>query len=430
MVGLFHAVVPGRPALALDLLLLAQLGLGLVGRHQLLLSTPHVGASLHQLAARCGDLARLPRRRQGGQAQAARLAAREREQPVEHRVGQELPVPVEVLREHRRIATGEEARAAMTARGALDQPDAGVKRALPHAAFGVAAQALFVARLLAADGKARRAGDRYPLAARRAGLEGLVLLSITVDDRGRGLVAARLNRQDERSLARSLARTLRSFAATRAAHVERSVSPGIVRSMLSSKALYRKQEELTRLLHDTLHGARFDELDGQLWLDDVLVPWERVFLTEASPEPVASWLFWHQLYCWLAKAEFTLGLALACADALALKEHEATIDYLVDLIIDVQTVRTCQTAAELDPERSEEGFAIPNRSHVAAGSIAMLKARQRMAELLRTLPGSSPGGSTACSKTVPCMPRRCSIRCWRRCTSSPKGSPPTTCGSW
>ena len=32
-------------------------------------------------------------------------------------------------------------------------------------------------------------------------------------------------------------------------------------------------------------SSRFDELDGQLWLDDVLVPWDRVFLTEPSPEP-------------------------------------------------------------------------------------------------------------------------------------------------
>ena len=52
-----------------------------------------------------------------------------------------------------------------------------------------------------------------------------------------------------------------------------------------------------------------------MWLEDVLVPWERVFLTEPSPEPIASWCFWHQLYCWLAKAEFTLGLARACAAA-------------------------------------------------------------------------------------------------------------------
>jgi aromatic ring hydroxylase len=136
-------------------------------------------------------------------------------------------------------------------------------------------------------------------------------------------------------------------------------------------------------------SSRFDELDGQLWLQDVLVPWERVFLTEASPDPIAAWYFWHQLYAWLAKAEFTLGLALACAHAMGLEAHEPTIEYLIDLVVDVQTVRSCQTAAELDPDVSEEGYCMPGRAHVAAGSIAMQKARQRMAEILRIVPGSS-----------------------------------------
>ena len=136
-------------------------------------------------------------------------------------------------------------------------------------------------------------------------------------------------------------------------------------------------------------SSRFDELDGQMWLEDVLVPWERVFLTEASPDPIAAWCFWHQLYAWLAKAEFTLGLALACAHAMGLKDHEPTIEHLMDLVVDVQTVRSCQTAAELDPDRSVEGYCMPGRVHVAAGSIAMQKARQRMSEILRIVPGSS-----------------------------------------
>jgi 4-hydroxyphenylacetate 3-monooxygenase len=136
-------------------------------------------------------------------------------------------------------------------------------------------------------------------------------------------------------------------------------------------------------------SSRFDELDGQLWLQDVLIPWERVFLTEPSPDPIAAWCFWHQLYAWLAKAEFTLGLALACAHAMSLRDHEPTIEYLVDLVVDVQTVRSCQTAAELDPDTSQEGYCMPGRAHVAAGSIAMQKARQRMAEILRIVPGSS-----------------------------------------
>jgi aromatic ring hydroxylase len=149
-------------------------------------------------------------------------------------------------------------------------------------------------------------------------------------------------------------------------------------------------------------SSRFDELDAQMWLDDVFIPWERVFLTEppagaSGPAPleldrgegITSWLFWHQLYCWLSKAEFTLGLALACTDAIGLREHQQTLEYLVDLVADVQTVRSCITAAELDPVVTQAGYAFPGLVHIAAGSIAMLKARQRITEILRMLPGSS-----------------------------------------
>jgi 4-hydroxyphenylacetate 3-monooxygenase len=134
---------------------------------------------------------------------------------------------------------------------------------------------------------------------------------------------------------------------------------------------------------------RNDELDGQLWLDEVLIPHDRVFLLDSNVEPIARWLFWHQLYCWLSKAEFALGLAMACADAMGLKQHQPTVELLMDIVSDVQTVRTCQIAAELDPQFTPEGYAYPNHNHVAAGSLAMLKARQRITETLRVLPGSS-----------------------------------------
>lgn len=149
-------------------------------------------------------------------------------------------------------------------------------------------------------------------------------------------------------------------------------------------------------------SSRFDELDAQMWLDHVFIPWERVFFTEPPPgtndppplEPrrgqlVTSWLFWHQLYGWLAKAEFTLGLALACAEVMSLWGDENTIAYLVDLVVDVQTVQSCLIAAECDPEVTQVGACIPGLRHIAVGSMAMLKARQRMAELLRIVPGSS-----------------------------------------
>jgi aromatic ring hydroxylase len=136
-------------------------------------------------------------------------------------------------------------------------------------------------------------------------------------------------------------------------------------------------------------SLRFDELDGQMWLDDVFVPWERVFFVGPNPDPIARWLRWHHLYGWLAKAEFTLGLALALADAMALKEQEPTIEYLVDLVVEVQTVRSCIAAAERDPEFTPSGYCVPDHRHLASGGIALFKVRQRISEILRILPGSS-----------------------------------------
>ena len=136
-------------------------------------------------------------------------------------------------------------------------------------------------------------------------------------------------------------------------------------------------------------SARYDELDGQMWLDNVFIPWERVFAVDPEPEAIPRWLRWHHLRGWLAKAEFTLGLALAVTDAMGLKQNDATVGYLVDLIAEVQIVRSCIIAAEHDPQFTPTGYCVPNHAHLAAGGISLFKARQLMSELLRIIPGSS-----------------------------------------
>jgi aromatic ring hydroxylase len=136
-------------------------------------------------------------------------------------------------------------------------------------------------------------------------------------------------------------------------------------------------------------SARNDELDGQMWLDNVFIPNNRLFYLDANVDPIARWLFWHQLYCWLSKGEFALGLGLALTDAMGLTQAGPTVDMLVDMITDTQTVRTCITAAELDPGFTPEGYCYPGHVHISVGSIAMLNARQRLTETLRILPGSS-----------------------------------------
>jgi aromatic ring hydroxylase len=60
-------------------------------------------------------------------------------------------------------------------------------------------------------------------------------------------------------------------------------------------------------------------------------------------------------------------------------------------------VRSCIAGAEHDPEFTATGYCVPRHAHLAAGGISLFKARQRISELLRIIPGSSlvvaPGDS-------------------------------------
>lgn len=140
-------------------------------------------------------------------------------------------------------------------------------------------------------------------------------------------------------------------------------------------------------------SGRFDELDSMVWFDNVFIPRNRVFGGEPANRNrrhgLVSWMLWHHSYGWLAKAELTLGLALALAEIMGLKENPQTIEQLVELTVNVQTTRTCMTAAELEPEVTASGYVLPNQVHVAAAGVNTLRVRQRMGEILRGLPGSS-----------------------------------------
>ena len=140
-------------------------------------------------------------------------------------------------------------------------------------------------------------------------------------------------------------------------------------------------------------SSRFDELDSMVWLEDVFIPRPRVFTGEPinrnTRHSLVSWLLWHHSYGWLAKAELTLSIALALAEVMGLKDNPQTAEQLVELTVNVQTTRTCMTAAELEPETTAGGHALPNQLHVASAGINTLRVRQRMGEILRALPGSS-----------------------------------------
>jgi 4-hydroxyphenylacetate 3-monooxygenase len=140
-------------------------------------------------------------------------------------------------------------------------------------------------------------------------------------------------------------------------------------------------------------SSRFDELDAMLALDRVLVPPERVLDLggegDGHRDAVIGWALWHQTIGWLARADFTLGLAVALGDVLGSRGRADFADGLTDLLIDAETTRTCLAAAELDPETTPLGHAIPRRGHLAPAALNAMAARRRMDEALRRIAGAA-----------------------------------------
>jgi len=81
-------------------------------------------------------------------------------------------------------------------------------------------------------------------------------------------------------------------------------APGV--TILCRKPATRETTRSSRQL-----SLRYDELDGQMWLDDVLCRGSACSLSAPIPTRSRAGCAGTTLYGWLAKAEFSLGLALS-----------------------------------------------------------------------------------------------------------------------
>jgi aromatic ring hydroxylase len=141
-------------------------------------------------------------------------------------------------------------------------------------------------------------------------------------------------------------------------------------------------------------STRFDEQDAAIYLDDVFIPWERVFV-HRDPEVIGQ-LSRHfgfqilaQLARALARAEFSVGLGLAVTQSLGTSKVPAVETALTDLYLHAQTLRTSMIAGVLDCQLTPAGIASPDVPHMAVGYMYAFDKRAHMADMLRTLGGQS-----------------------------------------
>src|SRR5438309_7188362 len=140
-------------------------------------------------------------------------------------------------------------------------------------------------------------------------------------------------------------------------------------------------------------SARFDETDAMVIFDDVLVPWERVFI-HRDPE-LCNGLYnrtgimpqiMHQFATKnLAKAEFMMGLGFAIAKSTNIDQHLHVQGMLAELIQYTEFSRACLRASEADAAPASSGVMTPAAMPLWTVRMMYPKMFVRMCEIIQLL---------------------------------------------
>ena len=159
----------------------------------------------------------------------------------------------------------------------------------------------------------------------------------------------------------------------------------------------RDTVDLGRSHFDHPAGSRFEEMDAIVFFDDVLVPWERVFLYN----DVALCNQWgertnrnahtgHQVVTKnVVKCEFMLGLATLMVDTLGSGELPATQQLIAEIIENLEITKALLAAAEAQAELDEWGICCPDYRPLLVARKKMIEMYPRMTEILHYLGSSS-----------------------------------------
>jgi 4-hydroxyphenylacetate 3-monooxygenase len=131
--------------------------------------------------------------------------------------------------------------------------------------------------------------------------------------------------------------------------------------------LCRETVDYGRNVYDHPLGSRFEELDAVVIFDDVLVPWERVFLyrdvaacNQAYAATGAVVHMSHQVVCKnIAKTEFILGLVSLMIDAIGIESFQHIHEKTAEIWCTLEAMKAFKRAAEVDAAPNDYGVMTP-----------------------------------------------------------------------
>jgi 4-hydroxyphenylacetate 3-monooxygenase len=180
-------------------------------------------------------------------------------------------------------------------------------------------------------------------------------------------------------------------------HSPFAMSFSIACSTPGLKFLCRDSFDLGRSHFDHPLGSRFEEMDCVVFFDDVLVPWERVFLLydvdRLNAVPTITHSTAHSAHQGaaknLAKCEFILGLALLMTQTLGNGHLPHVEERIGELMLYTELMRSCMRAAEADAAVDKWGVMCPAILPVESTRNLMMTCYPRMIEILQLLGSSS-----------------------------------------
>ena len=163
------------------------------------------------------------------------------------------------------------------------------------------------------------------------------------------------------------------------------------------KFLCRESFDLGRSHFEHPLGSRFEEMDCVVFFDDVLVPWERVFLLGdvdlLNGTATATHSMTHTAHQGaaknIAKCEFVLGVALLMTKTLGNAHLPHSEERLGELMLYTELMKACMRAAEADAELDEWGVMCPAALPAESTRNLFMTAYPRMVEILQLLGSSS-----------------------------------------
>ncbi|PKB73447.1 MAG: 4-hydroxyphenylacetate 3-monooxygenase, oxygenase component [SAR202 cluster bacterium Io17-Chloro-G7] len=144
-------------------------------------------------------------------------------------------------------------------------------------------------------------------------------------------------------------------------------------------------------------GSRFEEMDAVAFFDNVLVPWERVFLLgdvelcnnlqSATNRHLHSG---HQIVTKnVVKCEFILGLANLMIQTLGSGQLPHVQQMMAEIIENLEVTKACLRAAEADAKIDKWGVLCPAELPLQVARNSFIRMYPRMAEILHLLGSSS-----------------------------------------